>query len=207
MKLGLESILSNSRACTLLLMTHCRTAIPWGMPRKDSEGKVWLWWPHVRLYASVHVGVGNHAHFYSLLWYMCLWCWSVCFSSCVCPFCARSGIHSPQSVIFPPPKNIWIHSCSKDWCLFFLMWTIFKVFIQFVTVLLLFYALVFWPRDMWDLKSLKNPYPLEGEILTTRPPGKSQDWCIFPTLYFLLKWNNQGRVKLLNFYMYVWINF
>lgn len=43
MKLGLESILSNSRACTLLLMTHCRTAIPWGMPRKDSEGKVWLW--------------------------------------------------------------------------------------------------------------------------------------------------------------------
>ena len=29
------------------------------------------------------------------------------------------------------------------------MWTIFKVFIEFVTILFLFYA--FWPRGMWDL--------------------------------------------------------
>ena len=28
---------------------------------------------------------------------------------------------------------------------FFLMWTIFKVFIEFVTILLLFNVLVFWP--------------------------------------------------------------
>ena len=28
---------------------------------------------------------------------------------------------------------------------FFLMWTIFKVFTEFVTILLLFYVLVFWP--------------------------------------------------------------
>ena len=34
------------------------------------------------------------------------------------------------------------------------MWTIFKVFIKFVTVLLLFYVLVFWPRGMWDLSSM-----------------------------------------------------
>ena len=27
---------------------------------------------------------------------------------------------------------------------FFLMWTIFKVFLEFVTILLLFYVLVFW---------------------------------------------------------------
>ena len=27
----------------------------------------------------------------------------------------------------------------------FLMWTIFEVFIEFITVLLLFYVLVFWP--------------------------------------------------------------
>ena len=33
------------------------------------------------------------------------------------------------------------------------MWTIFKVFIEFVTILLLFYVLVFWPRAMWDLSS------------------------------------------------------
>ena len=37
---------------------------------------------------------------------------------------------------------------------FFLMWTIFlKVFIEFVTILLLFYVLVFWLRGMWDLSS------------------------------------------------------
>ena len=28
---------------------------------------------------------------------------------------------------------------------FFLMWTIFQVFIEFITTLLLFYILVFWP--------------------------------------------------------------
>ena len=33
------------------------------------------------------------------------------------------------------------------------MWTIFKVFIEFVTVLLLFYVLVSWPRSIWDLSS------------------------------------------------------
>ena len=33
------------------------------------------------------------------------------------------------------------------------MWTVFKVFIEFVTLLLLFYVLVFWLRDMWDLSS------------------------------------------------------
>ena len=35
-----------------------------------------------------------------------------------------------------------------------LMWTIFKVFTEFVTTLLLFYVLVFWPWGMWDLSSL-----------------------------------------------------
>ena len=33
------------------------------------------------------------------------------------------------------------------------MWTILKVFIEFVTTLLLFYVLVFWPPGMWDLIS------------------------------------------------------
>ena len=32
--------------------------------------------------------------------------------------------------------------------------TIFKVFIVYVTLLLLFYVLVFWPQGMWDLSSL-----------------------------------------------------
>ena len=30
------------------------------------------------------------------------------------------------------------------------MWIIFKVFIEFVAILLLSYVLVFWPRGMWD---------------------------------------------------------
>ena len=34
------------------------------------------------------------------------------------------------------------------------MWTIFKVFLEFVTILLLVYILVFWLQGMWDLRSL-----------------------------------------------------
>ena len=44
----------------------------------------------------------------------------------------------------------WLGLFFKD---FFLMWTIFKVFIEFAAVLLLFYVLFFWPRGMWDLRS------------------------------------------------------
>ena len=33
------------------------------------------------------------------------------------------------------------------------MCTIFKVFIELVTILLLFNVLVFWPRRVWDLRS------------------------------------------------------
>ena len=41
------------------------------------------------------------------------------------------------------------------------MWTILKVFIEFVTTLLLFYVLVFWPQGMWDLSS-----PTRDQTLT-----------------------------------------
>ena len=56
------------------------------------------------------------------------------------------------------------------------MWTILKVFIEFVTVLLLlFCVLVFWPEACGSLA----PWPgieltlptLEGEVLTTELPG------------------------------------
>ena len=33
-----------------------------------------------------------------------------------------------------------------------LMWTIFKLFVEFVTILLLFSVLVFGQRGMWDLE-------------------------------------------------------
>ena len=57
------------------------------------------------------------------------------------------------------------------------MWTIFKVFIEFVTLLLLFYVWVLWPGDMWDLsyptRNRSHTPAMEGEVLTTESPGKS----------------------------------
>ena len=60
---------------------------------------------------------------------------------------------------------------------FFLMWTTFQVFIELVTILLLFYAfLFFWPQAMEDLSSqirdqTHNP-SIGREVLTTGLPGK-----------------------------------
>ena len=60
---------------------------------------------------------------------------------------------------------------------FFLMWAIFKVFIEFVTILLLFYVLIFWPWGTWDLNFLlrdRTHIPCSGRwSLITRLPGKS----------------------------------
>ena len=57
--------------------------------------------------------------------------------------------------IFPCSELMMCRSLKLFSYLFkeFLMWTIFKVLIEFVTTLLLFYVLVFWPRGMWDLSS------------------------------------------------------
>ena len=42
----------------------------------------------------------------------------------------------------------------------FWLWTIFKVFIESVTILLLFYVSVFWLRGLWDLSSgTRDPIP------------------------------------------------
>ena len=35
--------------------------------------------------------------------------------------------------------------------IFFLMWTILKVLIELVTILLQFYVLLFWLQGMWDI--------------------------------------------------------
>ena len=40
-----------------------------------------------------------------------------------------------------------------EFLILFLTWTIFKVFTEFITILLLFYVLVFWLRGLWDLQS------------------------------------------------------
>ena len=58
---------------------------------------------------------------------------------------------------------------------FFLMWTIFKVFIKSVTMLLLFY--VFWLQSTWDVSSSTRNWThapwIGSKILTTGPLGKS----------------------------------
>ena len=61
---------------------------------------------------------------------------------------------------------------------FFLMWTIFKVFIEFVTVLLMFYVFGFFGHEAGGILAPQpgikpSPPALEGNILTTRSPGKS----------------------------------
>ena len=52
------------------------------------------------------------------------------------------------------------------------MWTMFKVFIEFVTVLLLFYVLFLGPLGMCDLSSLTRvkpvPLALEKQCLNNR---------------------------------------
>ena len=56
------------------------------------------------------------------------------------------------------------------------MWTIFKVFTSFATILVLFNVLGFRPQDTWTLVLQPGIKPtllaLEGEVLTTGLPGK-----------------------------------
>ena len=56
------------------------------------------------------------------------------------------------------------------------MWVILKVFIEFVSLLLLFYILFFGHKGYGILTlgpGIKpSPPALEGEFLTTGPPGK-----------------------------------
>ena len=66
-----------------------------------------------------------------------------------------------------------------------------KVFIACVTILLPFHVLVlfscFWLLGMWDLSSLPGielkTLALEGEVLTTRRPGKSPQWSQMESTY------------------------
>ena len=59
----------------------------------------------------------------------------------------------------------------------FLMWMIFKVFIEFVTILFLFYVWVFGPEACGILAPLPGikttPFALKGEVPTNRPQWKS----------------------------------
>ena len=61
------------------------------------------------------------------------------------------------------------------------MWTIFKVFIEFVAILLMFYILGFWPQSMWELSSLTRDQTctpsLEDMVLTLDHQGNPPLKC------------------------------
>ena len=67
---------------------------------------------------------------------------------CLSSYCSPVSRGSLESRISVPviPQMVTFSS-------FLLRWTIFKVSIEFFTILHLFYVLVFWPQDMWDPRS------------------------------------------------------
>ena len=81
-----------------------------------------------------------------------------------------------------------------------MIWTIFKVFPEFVTALLLFYVLFFWLQDMWDLSSLTRYWTcilcMEDKIFITGLPGKSQ---IFSFLSLSFSMHSSFTVPLTTF--------
>ena len=82
------------------------------------------------------------------------------------------------------------------WSFFFFWYGLFfKVFIEFITVLLLFYILVFCPRGMWDLSScsLDRTHSYTGR-------GNLNYWTTKEVLGPIFKqreeWNYFGRITL-----------
>ena len=60
------------------------------------------------------------------------------------------------------------------------MWIIFKFFTEFITILLLFYVLVFWLRGVYDPSPQSEikpaPSALEGGVSITGSLAKSLAW-------------------------------
>ena len=90
--------------------------------------------------------------------------------------------------------KIWLYCWPLLWLWeiflkIFFMWTIFKVFTEFITILRLFYILVFWPQGMWDLSSLTRDWTscMKGEVLNRwifrQVPGEI---VLFPSWNFIL---------------------
>ena len=80
------------------------------------------------------------------------------------------------------------------------MCTIFKVFIEFVTILLLLYVFCFG-HEACGILALRpgikpTPPALKGEVLTTGPPGKSLEYCVLNKACLQEKRVNQGLLDL-----------
>ena len=88
---------------------------------------------------------------------------------------------------------------------FFLMWTVSKVFIEFVTILLLFYVLfcLFFGREVFVILApqagIRLALPaLKGGDLTTGLPGKSHSsvfWSMPLEGGFAINWDGEERWK------------
>ena len=89
------------------------------------------------------------------------------------------------------------------------MWTIFKVFIEFVTILLLGFFFMFWffgceARGILAPRAGIKPAPpaLEGEVLTTGLPAKSLKFFIevsFPPVLYSQYSENLFQVRQLTY--------
>ena len=102
----------------------------------------------------------------------------------------------------------------------FFMWIVFKVFIEFVTVLLWFYVLFFFSCKSCGILAPQpgiepTPPALEGEVLISGPPGRSLEWphilklnreslllfikdcdyCIGPLMYKVQSWSLLEEVE------------
>ena len=63
------------------------------------------------------------------------------------------SISENQAILYSSETRIFGEALFLSF-FFSFMWTIFKVFIEFLTIFFLFSVLVFWPWGMWDLISL-----------------------------------------------------
>ena len=69
------------------------------------------------------------------------------------------------------------------------MWIIFKVFTEFVAILLLFHVLVFWPQGMWVLASNRgsNLHPLHWKVKSSHWTTRELPSCTFLESQLLLR--------------------
>ena len=69
------------------------------------------------------------------------------------------------------------------------MWIIFKVFTEFVAILLLFHVLVFWPQGMWVLASNRgsNLHPLHWKVKSSHWTTREIPSCTFLESQLLLR--------------------
>ena len=101
-------------------------------------------------------------------------CWAIRARATLCLTCRHHSQRATQSHDHWCVGSIYYNRLVQNFCQIFLlflrffwMYTIFKVTIEFITVLFLFHCLVYWPSGMWDLSDQGlNPHPLIGRSLS-----------------------------------------